>query len=190
MITREEFSALRAEVALLRSQQIESRFGSVPASIGLIEKRLGEATSDDDRALLYSLLVSECSRSRNDSLYLDCLRRRVLAFPSDPTAHSGLAITLAMVGSEHRDEALVVADKAIALAKAQDRQVRYCATNLVRIALILDDYEVLNRGLRELVEDADNVREEDSRYEFDFIDKIDVQRVDTGLLERYKNLGA
>lgn len=188
MITREEHAALRAELASLRKQQVQSRFGLIPASVDHLEKLLARTSSDEDRALLFSLLVSECSRSRNDGLYIDCLRRRVHAFPSDPMSHAGLAFTLAMAEPEHRDEALVVADKALALAKSENRQVRYCATNLARIALMLDNYEVLNRSLGELVADAGNAREEDSNYEFDFVDKIDVRRVDTGLLAKYKGL--
>jgi hypothetical protein len=53
---------------------------------------------------------------------------------------------------------------------------------------MLDDYAVLQRALAELVGDAGNDRSEDTRYEFDFVDQIDVQRFDAGLLARYKEL--
>lgn len=188
MMTDDEYDALRAELALLRKQRVQSAYGLIPASVEYLEQLLSEVSSDDERAEVYTLLVSECSRARNDPLYIDCLRRRVRDFASDPMSYAGLAFRLAMIEPEHRTEALATADKALELAKAQNRQVRYCATNLARIALMLDDYQALNRSLGELVADADNVREEDSNYEFDFIEKIDGRRVDSNVLAQYRGL--
>jgi hypothetical protein len=188
MMTDDEYDALRAELALLRKQRVHSAYGLIPASVEHLEQLLAKVASDDERAEVYALLVSECSRARNDRLYIDCLRRRVRDFASDPMSYAGLAFRLAMIEPEHRGEALATADKALELAKAQDRQVRYCATNLARIALMLDDYETLNRALVELVADAGAERAEDTGYEFDFVDQIDVQRFDAVLLARYKEL--
>ncbi|ATE59504.1 hypothetical protein CCZ27_05655 [Thauera sinica] len=103
-------------------------------------------------------------------------------------AHAGLAITLGMIEPSSSNEAIAIAEKALDVAKSQDRLVRYCATNLARLGLMLDDYTVLERALTELVGDAGSDRSEDIRYEFDFVDKIDVQRFDVGLLARYKEL--
>lgn len=103
-------------------------------------------------------------------------------------SHAGLAITLANIEPSSRDEAVAIAEKAIDVAKSQDRLVRYCATNLARIGLILDDYVVLQRALVDLVSDAGRDRSEDSGYEFDFVNQIDVRRIDAGLLARYKAL--
>jgi hypothetical protein len=188
MMTDEEFAALRAEVARLRKQRISSEFGLIPASIEYLQAVLTGELSDDDRADVYSLLVSECSKAHNDRLYIEVLRDRVRSLPSDPMSYAGLAFRLALIEPTSRIEALNIADKALELAKSQNRQVRYCATNLARIGLMLDDYAVLQRALAELVGDAGSDRSEDTRYEFDFVDKIDVQRFDAGLLARYKEL--
>lgn len=188
MMTDEEYAALRAELTSLRKQRVQSEYGLIPASVEHLEQLLTKVASDDERIEVYTLLVSECSRARNDRLYIDCLRRRVRDFASDPMSHAGLAFRLAMIEPEYRGEALASADKALELARSQDRLVRYCATNLARIALMLDNYEVLNRSLGELVADAGKARVEDTGYEFDFVDQIDVQRVDAELLARYQEL--
>lgn len=188
MMTSEEHGALLAELVTLRKQRIQSRFGSTPRSVLRLEQLLAEATSDEDRSVLYSLLVSECSKARNDALYIDCLRRRVRDLPTDPMNHAGLAITLAMVEPFSHDEAVSIADKALDVAKSQDRLVRYCATNLARIGLMLNDYVVLQRALAELIGDAGNDRSEDTRYEFDFVSQIDTHRCDERLLAQFKAL--
>lgn len=188
MMTRDEHATLVAELATLRKQRVKSRFGPVPGSVPRLEQLLAASTSDEDRAVLYTLLASECSKARNDSLYIDCLRRCARDLSNDPMAHADLAITLVIVQPSSRNEAITIADKALDMAKSQDRLVRYCATNLARIGLMLDDYAVLQRALAELVGDAGSDRSEDTSYEFDFVDKIDVQRFDAGLLARYKEL--
>jgi hypothetical protein len=186
-MTNEQHAALRAELASLRKSQIDSAYGPIPASIGYLEQLLA-AASEEGRAALYTLLLSECSKARNDRLYVDCLRRGVRDLPNDPQSHAALAFGLAMLESKNRAEALATAVKALELAKSQDRQVRYCATNLARIALMLDDYEALTRAMADLVADARSDRAEDVGYEFDFVDKIDLQRFDANLLARYKAL--
>lgn len=86
------------------------------------------------------------------------------------------------------EEPLRLASESVALAIKDDRLVRYCATNMARIALTLDAYEVLDSALAVLIDDAVNIRVEDSPYEFDFVDRIDVSRVNLGLLKRYRQL--
>ncbi len=188
MMTSEEHAALCAELVTLRKQRVQSRFGSVPGSVPRLEQLLDATASDEDRAVLYALLASECSKARNDSLYIDCLRQCARDLPTDPMAHAGLAITLCIIDPSSSSEAIAIADKALDIAKSQDRLVRYCATNLARIGLMLDDYAVLQRALAELIGDAGCDRSEDTGYEFDFVDKIDVHRVDAGMSARYKEL--
>lgn len=91
--------------------------------------------------------------------------------------------------SEKAKEALAFCEEAVRLAINEDRQVRYALTCQVRIALALDDYEVLSSALRGLIADAaPNRVNEDSIYYFDFVDKIDANRIDSAILERYKAL--
>lgn len=188
MMTNEEYALLRAELASLRKQSAQSAYGLIPASVTHLERLLLASASQDERAALYALLFSECSRAKNDQLYIDCLRRGVREFPRNPQFHVDLAFGLALIEPRQGEEALATAQKALDLAKSQNQQVRYCATNLARIALMLDAYEALNRALGELVADASSERVQDTGYEFDFVDRIDVQRVDAGLLARYKEL--
>ncbi|MDP9880296.1 hypothetical protein [Variovorax boronicumulans] len=138
--------------------------------------------------MVYTLLVSECSKARNDALHVDMLRRRVRDFPADPMSHAGLAFRLALIEPRSRAEALRIAKKSMTLAKNQDRLVRYCATNLARIAMMLDDYQALRTALLQLVEDAGRERAEDTGYEFDFVDRIDPSRCGAELLARYRAL--
>lgn len=188
MMSNEEFAALRANVLRLSSQRVPSKFGLIPASIEHLESVLEADLADDDRAEVYSLLVNECSKARNDRLYIEVLRRRAAALANDPMSHAGLAFRLALIEPDAREEALSIGCKALDLAKSQDRLVRYCATNLARLGLLLDDYATLQHALTELIGDAGHTRAEDTRYEFDFIDQIDVQRCDAKLLGQYKAL--
>src|SRR5262245_29951688 len=123
MMTSEEHTNLRAELATLRKQRVESRFGTVLGSVPRLEELLAAATLDEDRAVLYTLLASECSKARNDPLYIDCLRRRARDLPNDPMAHASLAITLCIVEPSSHKEAIAIADKAVEVAKSQDRLV-------------------------------------------------------------------
>lgn len=188
MMTLEEHDALVAKLGAMRKQRVESTFGPIPASIPYLDEMLADATSDEEQGLLYSLLISECSRARNDALYVDRLRRRARDMATDPISHAGLATTLAMLDHQYRDEALASAYKALKLAKLQRRQIRYCGTSLARVALSLDEYGPLQDALRELMDDSGEPRQEDIGYEFDFVDQIDPKRCDAELLNSYKSL--
>jgi hypothetical protein len=183
-----DFDALVARLNSLRKERSPSEFGEIPASIALLESTLSGASSDEERHVVYSLLVNECSKSRNDTIYVHMLRRRVRDFPADPMYHAGLAFRLALIEPNSRIEALRIAEQARTLAKAQDRLVRYCATNLARIAMMIDDYEALKTALLELVEDAGRERADDTNYEFDFVNRIDSSRCGVELLARYEAL--
>lgn len=186
-MNNEEFFGLQDQLPALRKQFVGSRFGRIPKSIEYLEKILENETALDDRVAVYELLLGECSRSRNDGVYLHFLRQRAHEFPDDPFSYTGLATVLAYERGTQA-EALKVAAQGVSAAKKQDRLVRYSLTSQVRIALMLDDYETLNHALGELVADAGTKRTEDTVYVFDFIDQIDVQRCDTQLLARYKEL--
>ncbi len=187
-MTDEEFAGLRAEVAQRRVQRCQSKFGLIPASVEYLQSVLAGELSEDDRADVYTILVSECSKARNDQLYIDVLRHRAVDLANDPLSHIGLAFRLALMEPTCKREALDIADKALDLAKKQNRQIRFCATYLARIGLMIDDYVVLQRAIEELVADAGRERLEDTGYEFDFVDRIDIRRCDAGLLALYKAL--
>jgi hypothetical protein len=57
---------------------------------------------------------------------------------------------------------------------------------MARIGLMLDEYGVVERALKELVGDAGRQRAQDTGYEFDFVDQLDVRRVGTKLLAAYR----
>jgi hypothetical protein len=188
MINEFELTVIRARLQSIDSMKAESEFGPIPASVPYLEDMLGANLDFDDRSLIYSLLISECSRAKNDSLYIAMLRRREKDLENDPMSRLGLAHTLVIIKPELADEALNVAKEALNMAKAQDWLVKYCATSIVRIGLVRKDYDIVQFGLAELVADSKNQRLEDSGYEFDFLPQIEAQRCDKTLLKSYQSL--
>lgn len=187
-MTPSQHGALLDELARLRTQRVPSSYGQIPASVARLEDLIRAAGTREELALLYSLLFSECSKAKNDALYLSALQRGVEQFPNSPQFQVDFAFGLALVGHNRGDEALASATHAIELAKTQDRMVRYSATALLRIALALDNYDAVNRALAELVADEGGVRSEDTGFEFDFVDRIDPNRADPSLLRSYRAL--
>jgi hypothetical protein len=179
--------ALRQETTKLRATVVESEFGAVPASIGYLEDLLREAASSEDKHLLFALILGECARAGNRLAEVHFLRRQVAELPPQPVLLMSLASALAG-DQESVPEALLRCKEAVRLAQHEDRQVRYCLTCQARIALALDDYEVLSAALRALIVDAGRQRTEDTAYEFDFVDQIDARRIDPRLLQQYKAL--
>jgi hypothetical protein len=179
--------ALRQEAAKLRATVVNSEFGAVPSSIGYLEGLLGKASSSEDKHLLFALILGECVRAENGLAEVHFLRRQVAELPLQPVLLTSLASALAG-DRKSGPEALARCEEAVQLAQHEDRQVRYCLTCQARIALALDDYEVLSAALRALIADAGRKRAEDAAYEFDFADQIDARRIDPALLRQYKAL--
>jgi hypothetical protein len=146
-----------------------------------------ESASPDDRRSLYTLLAGECSRARNDKLHVQVLRRCALELPDDPLSHSSLSFGLALMEGD-RKGAVEEGYHAVALAKTQNVLVRYCAGDLARVALMVDDYNALHHAISVLVDDAGNRRLEDCGYKFDFLNRIDRARFDSELLGQFEAL--
>lgn len=180
-------SEIRRQVAKLRSNTVPSEFGRIPASVPYLDGLLKQALRLDEKHLLFALILGECTRAENRALELHYLRQQIQSLPLQPILLTSLATALATTPGMNA-EALSVSHDAVALAKKENRQVRWSLTSQARISLMLDDYDTLTRALEELVSDVGAERSEDTDYEFDFVDQIDVQRIDTGLLERYKEL--
>ncbi|CAN7763758.1 hypothetical protein LJR084_007288 [Variovorax sp. LjRoot84] len=182
-----DITALGSQVAKRRSSRVPSEFGEIPGSIGYLEGLLNQATTLDEKHLMFVLILGECSRASNPEPELHYLRRQLESLPLQPILLASLAYALANIPGSG-DEALTRCAEAVALARKENRQVRYSLAWQVRIALILDDYTVLHDALQGLVDDAGKQREEDSAYEFDFVDQIDAARCDAQLLARYEEL--
>jgi predicted Zn-dependent protease len=183
----QDFRGIKNRLPELRKQLVDSSHGRIPKSIDYLEKELAKATAKDDKAALYPLLLSECSYARNDKLAVRFLRQQVNDLPDDPFPLTSLATDLARDRSA-RSEALALVAKAVALAKKQDRQVKYSLTCQARVALEIGDYKIFNDALRGLIEDADNFRDEDHGLEFDFLDHVDRSKVDQTLVSKYRAL--
>jgi hypothetical protein len=183
----QEFVAIKSELPTLRKQLVDSSHGRIPKSIEQLERSIANAAARDDKSALYGLILSECSYFRNEDLTLYFLRQQVRDLPDDPFPMTSLATDLARNASS-RSEALKLAAEAVALARKQDRQVKYSLTCQARIALELGEYGVFNEALRGLIDDAGNRREEDHGLEFDFLDHVDQAKVDKTLLSRYRSL--
>lgn len=179
---------LMRKAAKLRAVKVESDIGLISGSIAYLDGLLKEDLSIDDKYQLFFLIVDECFRSGNRNAEEYYLRRQISELPLQPILLTNLAQFL-VNDSGKAKEALAFCEEAVRLAINEDRQVRYALTCQVRIALALDDYEVLSSALRGLIADAaPNRVNEDSIYYFDFVDKIDANRIDFALLERYKAL--
>lgn len=183
----EEYLAIKGQLPGLRKQMIDSVHGQIPKSIARLEDALVNVSSRDDKAALYALILSECSYARNYDLSVHFLRQQVLDLRDDPFALTSLATGLAQEKST-QDEALKSAAKAVALAKKQDRQVKYSLTCQARVALEVGDYKIFNEALRGLIDDAENFRDEDHGFEFDFLDHVDAHKVDQTLIAQYREL--
>jgi hypothetical protein len=182
-----DVSAVRSQVAKHRSSRVPSEFGEIPGSITYLDGLLQQASSVDEKHLLFAMVLGECARAGNREMELHYLRRQADSLPPQPIFLTSLASALANVPGSG-DEALARCGDAVALANKEDRQVRYSLTCQARVALLLNNYETLNSALKELIDDAGRQRAEDTGYEFDFVDQIDVGRCDTQLLDRYREL--
>ena len=186
-MNNQDFLAIKNRLPELRKKVVDSPHGRVPESLDYLEKELRKATSKDDKAALYPLLLSECSHARNEKLGLHFLRQQVKDLPDDPLSLTSLATNLARDAST-RNEALDLTSKAVALAEKQNRQVKYSLTCQARVALEARDYNVFNDALRALIADAGNTRAEDHGFEFDFLDQVEHDKVDQRLIAQYRKL--
>ncbi len=180
-------TSLRDEIAKQRSTTAQSEFGPIPASIPYLQGLLTDSLSLDERHLVFAAILSECSRAKNDHLELHFLRRQVSALPKQPVLLVSLALGLAKF-PELRDDAIQTGLDAVRVARQQDRQLRYSLTALARLALSLNEYTALELALTELIADQSSNRDEDTGYEFDFVDAIDTHRIAPSLLDAYKGL--
>lgn len=187
-MTDDEYLALSAKLPRLRKNRVMSEFGEIPESVALMRSLVAEAKTPDELAELYPLLLGECAGSGNDKIYLYCLRRSAEEQSGHPVPLAALAYGLATIDPKCRQEALEVAKGAVVLAKKQDQFVRHAANTLARVAIMLDDYKALEYAISVLISDSDHKRAMDSGYEFDIIERIDAQRIDSALLAKFKVL--
>lgn len=181
------FLAIKNQLPELRKDLVDSQYGRVPKSVVHLERSIADASSREDKAALYSLILGECSRFRNDSLTMHFLRQQVRDLPDDPLPITSLAIDLAR-NVRTQSEALELVAQAVRLARKQNRQVKYSLTCQARVTLEAGDYKVFNEALRGLIEDVVNVRDEDHGLEFDFLDHVDPSKVDQTLVSKYRAL--
>jgi hypothetical protein len=180
-------TSLREEVTKQRSTTVQSEFGPIPGSIPYLEGLLTDSLSLDERHLIFAVILSECSRAKNDQLELHFLRRQVSVLPKQPVLLVGLALGLSKF-PEFRGDALRTGLDAVSLARLENRQLRYSLTALARLALSLNDYAVIERALTELVADKGTERSEDTPYEFDFVDQLDARRISPSVISAYRLL--
>lgn len=187
MMDSQEFVAIKSRLPELRKQLVDSPHGRIPKSIDYVEKEVAKVMSMDDKAALYPLLLSECSYARNEKLALHFLRQQAKDLPDDPLSLTSLASGLARDTST-RSEAMALAAKAVALAKKQNRQIRYSLTCQARVAVEVGDYQIFNDALRGLLADAGNARSEDHGFEFDFLERVDASKADQQVIAQYRKL--
>lgn len=182
-----DVTSIRKEVARQRLTTVQSEFGPIPASIPYLQGLLIDGLSLDERHLMFSLILSECSRAKNDQLELHFLRSQVVSLPAQPVLLVGLALGLARF-PEFRDDALRVGREAVTLARNENRQLRYSLTALARLGLSLHDYGAVQSALTELIADKAAKRSEDTPYEFDFVDQLDPRTISPSVISAYRQL--
>lgn len=182
-----DFKKLRKEAEERRSIFVKSKFGEVPGSIPYLEGLIDKASSLDEKHLIFALILSECAREDNPVIEVEFLRRQMLELPLQPIFLASLASALIRIPGS-MSEALARSKEAVELANSENRQLRYCLTCRVRLALSVGDYDAVSEALHNLIADAGQNRAEDSSYEFDFLDLIDERKVDPELLRQYKEL--
>jgi tetratricopeptide (TPR) repeat protein len=181
-----DMNEIEREIRARRERSVSTDWaGLVPDSVVFLSTLISKAVGDE-KAALYPLLLSECSRANNDRAELVILRQQVVDLPQDPLSKASLGYALAKRGMPQ--EALEYARDAIKLGKAQDRQLKYSATNLIRVGLLLDDYGAVREGLELLIADAKNHRLEDYGPEFDFLHQLDGRRLPPNLVRSYEAL--
>jgi hypothetical protein len=188
-----DLEQLIAELPTLRREKTSSKFGQIPKSVEALAQLLGKSLSKENSTHVYSLILSECSRSRNEDLYLYWQREYAKAFPNEPVALCGLAHHLALTkpaNQTNKNECIELARRAVTIAVSDNRLVRYSATMLIRTSLLMDDYAGVQEGLGILVHDAHQERGEDQQLEFDFLNQIDSTRLDPAILNSYVALAS
>jgi hypothetical protein len=182
-----DVNALRREVSQRRAVNTNSSFGVIPSSIPFLTDHLQNAVDSETRHLLFALILSECGRAENKPLEIHFLRRQVEELPMQPILLTSLATALA-ASRETAQEALQLCRAAVDLAVKENRQLRYSLSAMARVAIEVDDYQLLSYAISSLVDDAEKFRAEDIAYEFDFLESIDLNRISPDLLVRYSKL--
>jgi hypothetical protein len=175
---------LRSEITKRRKISVKSEFGDIPGSIRYLDDFLNEILATDDKHLIFALIFSECLRANNKQLEIFYLEKQIELLPAQPIFIANLATALMNFDSK-KTEALEECVKAVRLARQQNQQVKYCLSCQARIALELKNYEVFNRTLQDLIDDAGNHRNEDTNFEFDFLEHEDISHCDTALVKKY-----
>jgi len=112
----------------------------------------------------------------------------VNALPDHALPWIGLAYGVMLIEPENKASVVPHAKKAVEAAKNRNKLVRHCLAYLARLAINVGDYDALKFASEESIADAKNYREEDTRYEFDFVSRIDTSRIDPALVQRYNAL--
>src|SRR6188768_1547966 len=69
--------ALMQEAAKRRSTVVNTEFGPAPSSIGYLEGLLQQASSTEEKHLLFALILGECTRAENRLAEVHFLRRQL-----------------------------------------------------------------------------------------------------------------
>jgi len=183
-----EYESLLVILSGMRGRIVPSDFGMIPNSVEYLLQRLDKTPDRMDRKILYMLLVGEAARSTNVHLHIETLRQRAAEFADDPMALAGLAFGIAALQPTSRAEAVRAAGLAMDVARQKNELVRYSAAQAVRVGILIDEYDLVNRAINVLVDDRNNRREVDTPYEFDFLAEVDSNRCDKVVLCKYEEI--
>lgn len=196
MMTKDPHKELRNKLTELRENMVDTGFGIVPKSISLLLKMLDSPKDSNEIADIYFYLDAELIRWGNIALRVQFLQSFCQKFPNDPLSYATLSHALAELfladpeqNQESKKDALDAGLRSLDIAHRENRFIRYCGSSLARLAISLNDYDVLHRALKYLVSsEAANCENDIPKFECDYISNIDSSRVDNELLNKYKNI--
>ncbi|WP_307703010.1 hypothetical protein [Variovorax paradoxus] len=178
---------LRAQIRAQREPftDVDGRLvpGSIPFLRGLIE-----AEKDPlDRDSLLGELSGEYLRADLYDEHLLVQRERVANHPEAAVMWLGLAHSLGMK-RDRADEAKQAVAKGLEISRHTGTLIRYSLTCQAAVARQTNDPALFESSLRELIEDAENCREEDSGLDAHILIDLPIGFCPPDLEAKYRNL--
>lgn len=161
----------------------------------VIEAKLEAERDEDFRFMLIGELVLYLQLAGDDRSSLDWAVRRCQEFDASPIAWSALGswhFYSMHPGHPTQDEMLTALKNyniALRRARSANEWVRYVLFNICRVLADLEEYTKLEATMREILDDLETERENDSpRLEGEWLNRVPEDALDASLLERYKLL--
>ncbi len=152
--------AMRATIKDRRALTVLVDGKQMPGSVPFLKELLSATTDPFDRDELLVELAGEYLRAELEDEHLQVMRERVGYLPEVPLMWLGLAGSLSR-REDGAPEAKLALAKGVALARSEDKLVRYALVSQADVARQLGDGALFEDALRALILDLPNDREDD-----------------------------